>query len=95
MLYLTSSQIEIYDPLCDLFLPKYKFIRAFVNKHLLSKKMYILPQIQSLSSNICGYYVIFFALKKEQNCTFFKILKYFSRNKLKNDYTVLKFKNKM
>lgn len=95
MIYFNSDQIEIYDSLCNIFLAEYKYIRKFILNNMLSKAIFMLPQVQSNNSNTCGYFITVISILKSRNVSFQKILSMFSNNLPKNDKVILKLYNKI
>ena len=67
----------------------------FITKQVLTRSIVVSNPVQHKSSNLCGYYILFFITLRDQGIPFDVIMKKFSKDKRVNDRLVTKFYNKL
>ena len=85
--------VEIYDSSgFNLFLfPKIPcHLLSFIHRFTQSKQLTVTRQIQPLSSNLCGFYAMFFIICRH-HYTLSEIISLFSDNLIKNDERLINF----
>jgi hypothetical protein len=69
--------------------PEFYGLKFFLSQTSLETSMNKLP-VQSVFSELCGYYCVLFILIRSRNISFARFLKYFDVDTLKNDNKIFK-----
>ena len=86
-----GKRVEIFDSLGGILDPKYVKLHSFIDNHANGRSIYMIPQIQSDTTNLCSYFSVYFLIMKSKQISFNKLLRQFSPNYAKNEQYVYNF----
>jgi len=86
-IFLSSKELDIMDSTHSAFEePCPEFINFLYNNRV--KKIRVNPVLQSKTTNICGYYCLYFVIERNNGKKYNSILQKFTNNLQLNDYIV-------